>query len=188
MLSSYQEIVRFLLCQNDYPGVTAEELDFFKSQFRTSAFTCRLSSCPRTTVGFESEELLREHEVAHTRRIACTFLNCKYPTFASVQSLKNHIKKYHNSDPAPKSIRKVGHFLMKSEATQPKKEPDHDARTTNSVNTVNLTQQQPQIYPQFGASAAQQHIYQTITQQTGPLNGWQAHILINERMSLVFNM
>ncbi|RFU25501.1 hypothetical protein B7463_g10833, partial [Scytalidium lignicola] len=138
MLSSYQETVRFLLCQDDYPGVTAEELGFFKSQFRTSAFTCRLSSCPRATVGFESEELLREHEFAHTRRIACIFPGCRYPPFVSVQVLKTHVNKYHNPNPAPKSIREVGHFPTKTMATQPKKRPNPGAKITNSVNAVSL--------------------------------------------------
>ena len=68
MLASYQEIVRSLLSQSDYPGVSSEELELFKSQFRTSAFTCRLNSCPRATLGFESEELRLEHEMAHMRR------------------------------------------------------------------------------------------------------------------------
>ncbi|KAF8856921.1 hypothetical protein BDZ45DRAFT_624593 [Acephala macrosclerotiorum] len=139
MLLSYQEILRFLLRQDDYPGVTAEELEFFKSQFRTFAYTCRLSSCPRTTVGFESEELLREHEVSHARRIACTFPDCKYPPFVSVQALKNHVNKYHNPNPTPKSIRKVGHLLMKTTITHLKKRANPDASITNSVNAVNWT-------------------------------------------------
>lgn len=108
MLSSYQEAVKFLLRQESYPGVTAAELEFFKSQFRTSAYTCRLSSCPHTTVGFDSKELLREHETSHTRRIPCTFPDCQYPPFVSVQALRNHTKKYHSPSPGRKSIRRVG--------------------------------------------------------------------------------
>jgi hypothetical protein len=49
--------------------------------------------------------------------------------------------------------------------------------------------QQPQRLPQGNPSSGiQQLIYQTLNAQTGPLNGWQANVLIQERMSLVFNM
>ena len=110
MLTLYQEAVRSLLSQSDYPGVSAEELELFKNQFRTSAFTCRLNSCPRATLGFESEKLRLEHEMAHVRRFRCTFPGCKYPPFVSTQSLTNHLNKYHNPNPPRKSIRHVGHI------------------------------------------------------------------------------
>src|SRR5579871_2454248 len=110
MLTSYQEAVKSLLSQSDYPGVSAEELELFKNQFRTSAFTCRLNSCPRATLGFESEKLRLEHEMAHMRRFRCTFPGCKYPPFVSAQSLKSHLNKYHNPNPPRKSIRQVGHI------------------------------------------------------------------------------
>lgn len=49
--------------------------------------------------------------------------------------------------------------------------------------------QQPQRPSQGNPpSGIQQLIYQTLNAQTGPLNGWQANVLIQERMSLVFNM
>src|SRR5579871_1584664 len=110
MLTSYQEAVKSLLSQSDYPGVSAEELELFKNQFRTSAFTCRLNSCPRATLGFESKKLRLEHEMAHVRRFRCTFPGCKYPPFVSAQSLTNHLNKYHNPNPPRKSIRQVGHI------------------------------------------------------------------------------
>jgi hypothetical protein len=109
MLTSYQAAVRSLLNQGDFPGVSAEELELFKSQFRTSVFTCRLNSCPRATLGFESEKLRLEHEMAHVR-FRCTFPGCKYPLFVSAQSLRNHLNKYHNPNPPRKSIRQVGHI------------------------------------------------------------------------------
>ena len=112
ILTLYQEAVRSLLSQSDYPGVSAEELELFKNQFRTSAFTCRLNSCPRATLGFESEKLRLEHEMAHARRFRCTFPGCKYPPFVSAQSLTNHLNKYHNPNPPRKSIRQVGHIPM----------------------------------------------------------------------------
>ncbi|RDW71007.1 hypothetical protein BP6252_07570 [Coleophoma cylindrospora] len=114
ILLSYQEVVRFLLHQDNLPGVTAAELANFKKQFQTSAYTCRLSSCPHATVGFESAELLQEHEASHTRRISCTFPECKYPPFVSVYALKSHVKKWHCQNPAPKSIRKMGHLQLKT--------------------------------------------------------------------------
>src|SRR5579871_2453641 len=112
MLTSYQETIMSLLNQSDYPGVSAEELELFKSQFRTSIFTCRLNSCPRATLGFESEKLRLDHEMAHVRLFRCTFPDCKYPPFVSTQSLKSHLNKYHNPNPPRNSIRQVGHILM----------------------------------------------------------------------------
>jgi hypothetical protein len=110
LLSSYQQTVRFLLEQDHYPGVSADDLELFKSQFRSSAFTCRLNFCPRATTGFTSEELCRQHEIAHTRLAMCTVPECKYPPFVSTQALMNHIRKYHTSKPTRKSIRRVGNF------------------------------------------------------------------------------
>ncbi|KAM0254633.1 hypothetical protein ACHAQJ_006601 [Trichoderma viride] len=107
MLILYQETVRLLLDQSDHPEVSAEELEFFKSQFRTSAFTCRLKSCPRATLGFELERFLLEHERTHLRRFRCTFPDCKYPSFSSAQALRGHVDKYHSPNPAPKSIRDI---------------------------------------------------------------------------------
>ncbi|KAL7955605.1 hypothetical protein V8C34DRAFT_327026 [Trichoderma compactum] len=105
MLTVYQDTVRSLLDQHDYPGVTAEELELFKSQFRTSAFTCRLKSCPRAALGFESEKLCLRHEMTHIRRFRCTVAECKFPLFVSPQALKIHTAKYHSHSLPPKSIR-----------------------------------------------------------------------------------
>ncbi|KAI1074223.1 hypothetical protein F5B20DRAFT_574225 [Whalleya microplaca] len=98
-LSSYQEIVRYLLKQDYCPGVSATDLELFKNQFKSSAFTCRLSFCPRATLGFVSEELRRQHEIAHTRLTMCTVPECRYPPFVSVKALKNHLNKYHTYKP-----------------------------------------------------------------------------------------
>ena len=107
MLESYQQAVRFLLNENDYPGATAEELDFFKSQFRDSAYTCRVKSCARATLGFELNKERLRHEATHIRVFRCTFANCHYPfPFKSKQTLKDHKKKYHEPDSPRISIRK----------------------------------------------------------------------------------
>lgn len=107
MLASYQLVVKSLLSKGHYPGVSAEDLDLFKSQFRTSAYVCRLGSCPLASLGFESEQLLLQHEMAHIQRLQCTFPGCQYPPLGSVISLKNHMKKYHSSSPMRNSIRRA---------------------------------------------------------------------------------
>ncbi|KUJ20910.1 uncharacterized protein LY89DRAFT_418839 [Mollisia scopiformis] len=50
--------------------------------------------------------------------------------------------------------------------------------------------QQQQRQPQNTNASAQiqQMIYATLTQQPGPLSGWQAQVLPNERMGLIFNI
>lgn len=107
MLAAYQETVRSILDQSDHPGISAEELELFKSQFRSSAFTCRLKSCPRATLGFETENYRLEHEITHVRKFRCTFPDCHFPPFVSAQALKNHTNKYHDPNPAPISIRDI---------------------------------------------------------------------------------
>lgn len=114
LLSSYQQTVRFLLEQDHYPGVSADDLELFKSQFRSSAFTCRLNFCPRATTGFTSEELCRQHEIAHTKLAKCSVPGCEYPPFVSTQRLMKHIRDCHTSKPTRKSIRRVGNFPTKT--------------------------------------------------------------------------
>lgn len=106
MLSSYQEIVRYLLCQDEYSGVSAQDLDLFKSQFRASAYTCRLSSCPHATLGFETQQACTEHEISHIRRWACDFPGCQYPPFVSKSALSGHKKKHHSPQIQRRSIRR----------------------------------------------------------------------------------
>lgn len=108
MLESYQRAVEYLLGQDSCPGASAEELALFKSQFSTSAYTCRLRSCPRATIGFEAENLRREHETVHAGGFRCTLSDCQYPPFQSSQKLKSHIDRCHSLAPARRSIRSVG--------------------------------------------------------------------------------
>lgn len=105
MLVSYQDIVRALLGKQTYPGVSAEELELFKTHFRTSAYTCRLNSCFRATLGFESAKKCLEHEKSHVQCLRCTFPGCQYPPFISPQALRSHTNKYHNPNPPRKAIR-----------------------------------------------------------------------------------
>lgn len=110
ILTAYQQCVRSILSQHDFPGVSAEELELFKRQFCTSAFTCRLKSCPRATMGFDSAQPLREHELSHICRLRCPFSGCHYPPFPSAQALRSHERRVHQPNPAPRPIRRVGNF------------------------------------------------------------------------------
>ncbi len=49
-------------------------------------------------------------------------------------------------------------------------------------------QQQRQPQGQNTTGQIQQLIFNTLNSQTGPLSGWQAGVLINERISLIFNV
>jgi hypothetical protein len=125
MLSVYQETIRSILNQSDHPGISAEELELFKSQFRASAYTCRLKSCPRATLGFETEQSRHDHELAHVRKFRCTFPDCHFPPFLSAQALKGHANKYHNPNPAPKSIRNI------QTPSAPRRSPTHHDEGSN---------------------------------------------------------
>jgi hypothetical protein len=110
MLMAYRQCVTSILNHHDFPGVSAEELELFKRQFHTSAFTCRLKSCPRATVGFDSAQLLREHELSHVCRLRCAFPGCHYPPFSSAQALRRHGQRVHQPNQTPRPIRRVGNF------------------------------------------------------------------------------
>ncbi|KAF2638470.1 hypothetical protein P280DRAFT_491867 [Massarina eburnea CBS 473.64] len=106
MLGSYQQAVETLLDQDSCPGASIEELRFFKSQFLTSAYTCRLRSCPRATIGFGSAQLRHEHEIGHAGGFRCSIVGCQYPPFRTSQALKSHVDLYHTTTPTRRSIRK----------------------------------------------------------------------------------
>ncbi|KAI9768489.1 MAG: hypothetical protein M1840_004899 [Geoglossum simile] len=108
MLQSYQSAIEMLLNEDFHPGVSAEELETFKNQFRTSAYTCHLRSCPRATTGFETDLLRYEHEMAHTGGFRCICSDCQYPPFSSSKALKAHMRSCHKIVPERKSIRRVG--------------------------------------------------------------------------------
>jgi len=107
ILEAYQETIRWLLREDDYPGVLAEDLESFKAQFYNSTFTCRLRFCPRATIGFESEKLLKEHEWAHSAGPRCSFPRCQYPPFANSQALKRHVEKHHTPAQTVRPLRRV---------------------------------------------------------------------------------
>jgi hypothetical protein len=52
--------------------------------------------------------------------------------------------------------------------------------------TFNIRQQQQQ--QQVPTEQIQQLIFNTLNQQTGPLSGWQAGVLVQQRIGLIFNL
>ncbi|KAJ0120655.1 NACHT domain-containing protein [Diaporthe amygdali] len=107
LLSQYQTLLIHIINESDIPGVSLQDLETFRNEFCMFAHTCRLRSCPRASVGFETERLRIEHEVSHVRRYPCTQLGCQYPPFLTPRSLKEHIRKEHETDRPPKPIRRV---------------------------------------------------------------------------------
>ncbi|KAK2728230.1 NACHTdomain protein [Colletotrichum kahawae] len=105
ILLGYQETVRYLLEQDDFPGVSAEALKSFKCQFSSALYTCRLRTCPRATCGFDNQELLHRHELSHARRYPCNVSGCQTPPFGSAEALRRHNTKYH----APAPLAKIKH-------------------------------------------------------------------------------
>ncbi|KAI6765229.1 hypothetical protein HG531_012328 [Fusarium graminearum] len=95
LLASYQELVKFLLSQSYYPGLSPDELESFIVNFGTAAYTCRLTSCSYATVGFNTVEHLTEHELEHTRRFQCAVPRCQYPPSVSKSALESHMKRNH---------------------------------------------------------------------------------------------
>ncbi|ORX96342.1 hypothetical protein BCR34DRAFT_181469 [Clohesyomyces aquaticus] len=149
MLENYQRAVESLLSQDSYPGVSAEELELFKGQFRHSAFTCRLRSCSRATLGFDSEKLRHEHELAHTRGFRCEIAGCPYPAFGSASSLKAHMNKHHSAAPARRQIRRVGPLsisptpLLQNSSELPRSTPQ-----THAMPQETFRQAQTELHPQ----------------------------------------
>ncbi|KAI0600377.1 hypothetical protein F4775DRAFT_61536 [Biscogniauxia sp. FL1348] len=97
LLFNYQHTIKELLSMRSCSGVSLEELERFKQEFRMAAFTCRLWSCPRVAVGFDNNDLRLAHEASH-RRIICSVPGCQYPPFTSKRSLKEHREKCHTTE------------------------------------------------------------------------------------------
>ena len=111
-LKTYQNTVQLLLDSESYPGLSREELETFKTTYRTEAYTCRYSRCPRASNGFKSDQLRCQHENdVHRQSLKCTVPECKFGlSFASNRALKSHIQKYHSLPSTknyPQSIRRL---------------------------------------------------------------------------------
>ncbi|KAH6983392.1 hypothetical protein BKA56DRAFT_583622 [Ilyonectria sp. MPI-CAGE-AT-0026] len=96
LLHNYQHTVQTLLKLWSFPGVSIRQLERFKQDFRSTAFTCRFWSCPLTGTGFETEALRDSHERAHAPRMPCNVSGCQYPPFTSAQALIKHRVKHHD--------------------------------------------------------------------------------------------
>ncbi|KAL7801430.1 hypothetical protein V8C43DRAFT_312589 [Trichoderma afarasin] len=92
----YQTMIQELLNYSTYPGISFQQLEQFKQNFRTSAFTCRLWSCPYAALGFNDMDNLARHEADHSKHI-CRVQGCQYPVFTSARLLKNHVAEHHTS-------------------------------------------------------------------------------------------
>lgn len=106
MLENYQNTVEEIMDMQSLPGVSSEELDVFKSHFRSSAYTCRLRSCPRATLGFETAILREKHELNHTTGFRCSVTGCHFPPSTSARALKAHVAKHHTQNLEWKPIRR----------------------------------------------------------------------------------
>lgn len=95
LLNNYQRTIRQLLSLPGCTGVSLHDLERFRQEFRTSAFTCRLPSCRRSVEGFETHSLLVTHESSH-RRILCEAQGCLYPPFTNIEALQRHQRKDHD--------------------------------------------------------------------------------------------
>ncbi|KAK3989052.1 hypothetical protein QBC44DRAFT_242404 [Cladorrhinum sp. PSN332] len=94
LLLLYQSLIRRLLAMRTVAGIDLEDFERFKIEFRTTAFACRMLSCPRASLGFDSEAQLMEHEASHLG-ITCNVPECQYPPFSSNRALKMHQSKCH---------------------------------------------------------------------------------------------
>ncbi|KAL7814679.1 hypothetical protein V8C44DRAFT_325861 [Trichoderma aethiopicum] len=134
----YQVMIRELLNYSTYPGVTFQELEQFKQYFRTSAFTCRLWSCPYAVIGFSTMDGLTQHEKEHAKHV-CRFAGCQYPVFTSARMLKMHVAKYHANNErreARPTIR--GHSKRR---TSPSQRESRSADTNEIVTNLSARNQ-----------------------------------------------
>ncbi|KAL6416287.1 Vegetative incompatibility protein HET-E-1 [Ilyonectria robusta] len=83
LLENYQRTVQQLLILRSYQGFSFQELERFRQDFRATAFTCRFSSCPKTTNGFKTHCLRLEHEASHS------VLTCPVQAASRVHRLVN---------------------------------------------------------------------------------------------------
>lgn len=107
ILRNYQTTLTKLLATQEVPGVSHEELEVFKRDFRSCAYTCRLALCPRASIGFETDGMRVEHEDSHSQRFDCTYPGCQYPPFMSIRALKAHENKCHRPILSKRKLRKV---------------------------------------------------------------------------------
>ncbi|KAI1388865.1 uncharacterized protein F4822DRAFT_429482 [Hypoxylon trugodes] len=185
MLSSYQEVVRLLLRVDEYPDISADDLDLFKRQFRRSAFTCRLSSCPQATEGFVSEELRRQHEIGHTKLCLCTIPECRFPPFTSIRNLENHMVRYHRPEVVHKPIRRVGQLAVSRPQSTPKLDDSKTSALLEKQNMVLSSQKLLQAPEETTGLRLSGSIKELPLFGNNLLDTSQLDIMINSPMKLV---
>jgi hypothetical protein len=68
-------------------NAAVEQLVSHQYDVTSSKYLGRLQWRPDSTTNY--------HEVSHVKVLRCTFPSCQYPSFSSLHSLKNHVRKYH---------------------------------------------------------------------------------------------
>lgn len=140
LLSQYQKLLSQIMAEPQIPGITLEELEAFRYEHRTSAFTCRLRSCPGATMGFGSAKLRMEHERSHVSRSLnpCTFPACQYPPFFTPEALKAHTRQQHDAHMATprKAIRRVAAIVSRDALGR---QPEVNSTTRNESHDASGT-------------------------------------------------
>ena len=137
LLVNYQRTVVKLLSLRSCTGVSFQELERFKREFRTSAFTCRLWSCPYAGSGFDNNKDRLVHEVSHWG-IVCPVPGCLYPPFTSKKSLDGHRAECHGNSSGimRKSIRRSpGSSKPGASYTLGDQEPDSSLLSDQPMNS-----------------------------------------------------
>ncbi|KAI0413197.1 hypothetical protein F5X98DRAFT_352630 [Xylaria grammica] len=159
LLSSYQKTIIFLLGRDEYPGVSPKELEEFKINFRTSAYTCRFASCPRATLGFETKDAFTEHEKAHLRRWACTVAGCQFPPFDSAKSLQAHSRTHHSDALRRRPIRKTPIHddwqVGESDTQRPNDQKERENYTEQGIERYNAAARPRSLVHEFAATRGQ---------------------------------
>lgn len=103
----YQAIVRDLLSEQYFAGISLEKLANFRDTHKGFAYTCRLGGCRRQAAGFETEKLRNQHEDAHRSFLKCEATGCQYPPFSSARTLQRHVRNIHAAKRQYRPIRSV---------------------------------------------------------------------------------
>ncbi|UKZ68492.1 uncharacterized protein TrAtP1_009525 [Trichoderma atroviride] len=166
LLASYQASIRYLLSISSFPGVTLGELEKFKREFRTAAFTCRVRNCPCATKGFSDEKKLSEHERRHVQRISCTVPGCPYPPLPSSRALKAHMSKCHGITQRIAEVTRIStQKSVKTESRQRAINSTDVAAQKRGYGVGGMAQQQQQQQEQEQQQQALNHALQDYEMQ-----------------------
>ncbi|VUC21965.1 unnamed protein product [Clonostachys rosea] len=129
LLENYQKTLKYVLSIKGIRGVSLQDIEKFKQDFGTDAYTCFIWTCSFATLGFRSEKLLREHEASH-KRIVCNVSMCQYPPFSSNHALKAHLEKTHNQSGQGLRRPRIRRDSKKMSLSQNQKDISHETRDT----------------------------------------------------------